>query len=143
MLKIEAELDLKDYKIYRIIDVNINRAREGLRVIEDGARFIFNDKKLTDQIKKVRHNIDIISRRVYPELISARDSDKDVGAKQKEKKRNNLQGLLTANFKRIEEAMRVLEEFSKLISNGAGYKFKQIRFKIYIIEKEIMGKIKK
>ena len=136
-------MELKDYKIYRVIDVNINRAREGLRVIEDGARFIFNDKKLTNQIKKIRHNVDIISRRVYPELISARDSGEDVGASQKEKKRNNLQGLLTANFKRIEEAMRVLEEFSKLISSDAGYKFKQIRFKIYIIETKLMGKIKK
>lgn len=134
---------MKNRELYRIIDANLNRAREGLRVIEDGARFIFNDKKLTGEIGKLRHGLDIISRKVYPELIGARDSVQDVRARQKEKKRKDLEGLFTANFRRIEEAMRVLEEFSKLISSSAGYKFKKIRFRLYIIEKQMMRKVKR
>lgn len=133
---------MNNRKIYRIIDVNLNRAREGLRVIEDGARFIFNDKKLTGQLKKMRHSLSMIAAKVYPEVITARDSAGDVGAGQKEKKREALPGLLLANFRRVEEAVRVLEEFSRLISAAAGYKFKELRFKMYVIEKKIMKKVK-
>ncbi|MFH1238680.1 MAG: thiamine-phosphate pyrophosphorylase [bacterium] len=129
-------------KIYRIIDANLNRAREGLRVIEDGARFIFNDKALTARLKKIRHELSIVAGKVYPKLIGARDSAGDVGASPQEEKRENLSGLLIANFRRVEEAVRVLEEFSRLISEEAGYKFKQIRFKMYVMEKKIMKKVK-
>lgn len=129
-----------DKKIYRIIDANLNRAREGLRVIEDYARFILNDDKLTRKLKRMRQDLAGLSQKVYPELISARASEKDVGAEIREGKRKNLKALTIANFKRIQESIRVLEEFSKLLSSEAGEKFKKLRFRIYVLEKQFYEK---
>jgi thiamine-phosphate pyrophosphorylase len=128
-------------KIYRIIDANLNRAREGLRVIEDWSRFIFNDKTTAPQLKKMRHELSRVTTDIYPELIGGRDSTGDIGASPKENKRPDSRSVLIANFRRVEEAVRVLEEFSKIISAEAGYKFKKIRFRMYTIEKKMIKKV--
>lgn len=127
--------------ILRIIDVNLNRAREGLRVAEDFSRFVMSDQNLTSVIKKERHKIDRITRTVYPRLIYSRDSKNDVFRRTKEPRKKNSFSVVVSNIKRVEESLRVLEEFSKIISAAAGLKFKKIRFKIYDIEKEIVRKI--
>ncbi len=128
-------------KIFRVIDANLNRAKEGLRVIEDVSRFVFDNAATSKKLKAVRHSLDRISMRYYPELLSARDSDNDVGRSPGEKKRADIYALLVANFRRVEEAMRVLEEFSKLISEKAGYDYKKMRYTVYIVEKDMMKKI--
>lgn len=126
---------------YRLLDANLNRSREGLRVIEDVARFLYNDKELCKKLKNLRHNLSKITKSVYPRLVKSRDSKKDVGLSIKEGKRGNLKDILFANFRRVEEGIRVLEEFSRLISADAGDRFKKIRFKVYGIEKEIVTRI--
>jgi len=131
----------KNQNINRVLDANINRAREGIRVLEDVARFIFIDRETTDTLRTCRHALDKSVRKIYPQLLMARDSGDDLGRKFKEAKRNNLQGLIIANFKRVEEAVRVLEEFSKLISARHGSIFKGIRFKMYQAEKKFMKRI--
>lgn len=123
--------------IYRVIDANINRAREGLRVLEDVARFIINDPKATSMLRSSRHMLDRSARRIYPQLIAARDSGDDLGRTFKEPKRKDLTGLTIANFKRVEEAVRVLEEFSKLLGARQGSMFKKIRFTMYQAEKKL------
>lgn len=125
----------KKQNINRVLDANINRAREGLRVLEDTARFIFNDRETTATLRSCRHALDQSVRKIYPQLIKARDSGDDLGRTFKESKRKNLQGLIIANFKRVEEAVRVLEEFAKLITAQHGRIFKSIRFKMYQAEK--------
>lgn len=130
----------KKQNINRVLDANINRAREGLRVLEDAARFIFNDRETTENLRSCRHALDKSVRNIYPQLIKARDSGDDMGRTFKEPKRKNLQGLIIANFKRVEEAVRVLEEFAKLISSRHGSIFKGIRFKMYQAEKKICQK---
>ena len=127
--------------ILRIIDANLNRSKEGLRVIEDFSRFVMSDENLSSVIKKERHEIDRIARTVYPQLISSRDSKNDVFRLIKEPRKKNGFSVVVSNIKRVEESLRVLEEFSKIISVSAGSKFKKIRFKIYDIEKEIVKKI--
>ncbi|MFB0527779.1 MAG: thiamine-phosphate pyrophosphorylase [bacterium] len=122
---------------YRILDANLNRAREGLRVIEDVARFLYNDRELCRKLKNLRHNLSRIARNVYPRLVKSREPEKDVGLSIKEGKRDSLKDILFANFRRVEEGIRVLEEFSRLISADAGDRFKKIRFKVYGMEKEI------
>jgi thiamine-phosphate pyrophosphorylase len=129
-------MDTENKDIYRVLDANINRAREGLRVLEDASRFIFNRPALTLKIRRNRHRLDAAVRQSYPQLIAARDTGSDEGRGFNEKKRSDLSGLVIANFKRVEEAMRVLEEFSKLFSARTGKKFKKIRFDIYAAEKE-------
>ncbi|MFN3966676.1 MAG: thiamine-phosphate pyrophosphorylase [Endomicrobiia bacterium] len=122
--------------IYRILDANFNRAMEGLRVIEDTFRFIYNEKKYFTCIRKIRHQLGEIIKKIYPQLISSRDAKKDNGLKLKEGKRKNINSILVVNFQRVKQAIRVLEEYSKLISADAGMKLKKIRFRVYQIEKD-------
>ncbi|MFQ5866549.1 MAG: thiamine-phosphate pyrophosphorylase [bacterium] len=126
---------------YRLLDANLNRAREGLRVIEDVARFLYNDRELSKKLKNIRHNLSKITSNVYPQLVKSREPEKDVGLTVKEGRRSNLKNIIFANFRRVEEGIRVLEEFSRLISTDAGDRLKKIRFKIYGAEKEIFTRI--
>ena len=41
----------------RIIDANLNRAAEGLRVLEDIARLGLNDASLSERLKTLRHEL--------------------------------------------------------------------------------------
>ncbi len=123
-------------KIYRIIDVNVNRAAEGLRVMEEVVRFVLDNKKYTLQLKGFRARL----RHAIINLLKDRQSSIDVGRKlytEKESKRATIQDIFAANAKRVQEALRVLEEFSKLIDPKLGKTFKEIRFKIYDLEREI------
>ncbi len=127
--------------IYRIIDVNLNRASEGLRVIEDGVRFVLDDLLLTEELKGLRHSLAKIVKATtafsQEELISSRNSQGDVGAELAEEKREKIKEMLKANFKRVEEAERSLEEFGKLLSPLMGEQFRKIRFQTYCLEKKI------
>ena len=134
-------MDIKN--IYRIIDANLNRAREGVRVTEEVARLYFDDAKLSAKFKRLRHELTRVAKRNFDQekLLSFRDSEKDVGANSMgslEKKRADLNSIIQANLRRSEEATRVLEEFGKLISPDSAKSFKRIRFKLYILEQEIL-----
>lgn len=133
-------------KIVRIIDANVNRAVEGLRVMEEVARFVIENKGLTEQLKKLRAKL----RRLAVELQSkaqalhARQALSDVGGKlytESESRRGNIKDVLVANAKRVQEALRVLEEFSKLTQPSAGADFKAIRFKVYELEKALAQRL--
>ncbi len=132
-------------KIYRIIDVNLNRATEGLRVIEDAIRFILNDAHLWEEIRNIRHSLVKTARESssfdFHKLIISRDSQGDVGANFKEEERKGIENLVRANFRRVEEAERSLEEFSKLITPSLSEKFKKIRFQTYSLEKIVEEKL--
>ena len=41
----------------RVVDANLNRTREALRVLEDYARFGLNDRFLTERLKSLRHQL--------------------------------------------------------------------------------------
>jgi len=115
---------------------------EGLRVVEEIARFMLDDKDLTGKIKalrgRVKQGIGLTGK--GDELIGARDSMSDVGKHMypgSEAERSDISRIITSNIKRAEEAARVLEEFGKLESKEAGRVFKAIRFELYTIEKEL------
>ena len=131
----------KQYKINRVIDANINRAKEGLRVCEEIARFILNNRQLTSSLKIIRHDLTSLSTSLVPrdKLLKERSSVKDVGrlVKANELKRGGLDDVFYANIQRVKESIRVLEEFSKLINIKAAIGFKSIRYKIYEIERKI------
>ncbi len=129
--------------IYRIIDANLNRAREGIRVVEEVARFYYNNAKLSSQFKTLRHDLTKVAKKSFDQdlLLSFRDSLKDVGADSMsglEKKRADMHSIVQANLRRSQEAARVLEEFGKLVNPDSARSFKRIRFKLYILEKEIL-----
>jgi len=135
-----------DDKVLRIIDANCNRLMEGLRVVEEIARFMLDDKDLTGKIKalrgRVKQGIELIGE--GDDLIGTRDSMSDVGKHMypgSEAERSDISRIITSNIKRAEEAARVLEEFGKLSNKNAGKAFKSIRFDLYTIEKELTSRL--
>ena len=130
--------------IYRILDANLNRAAEGIRVCEEVARFILNDRRLTAQFRNIRHRIFKISGMLAREkLIIKRNSKRDVGRNllSGELKRFNYQDIFFANMQRVKESIRVMEEFYKLIDRNTVIKLKKIRYRAYEIEKNVAFKL--
>ncbi len=131
--------------IYRIIDANLNRVKEGLRVCEEITRFILDNHKFTALFKKLRHEIDGLARKICPVsvLLKQRKSDCDVGRHNccGELKRGNCKDIFWANIQRVKESLRVLEEFSKLTDPLTAKAFKQLRYKVYEIEKKSFKEI--
>jgi len=122
----------------RILDTNLNRTKEGLRVIEDSARFVFNNEQIYKQLRTIRHKATSFLENKYEQLICERDSIKDIGRKATEDKRADLKNIIIANFKRVEESLRVLEEYSKLIDFDIALNYKELRYGIYQIEKDFI-----
>ena len=117
----------------RLIDANLNRLREGIRVVEDIFRYVYNDKQTALKLKELRH----LSRlENYIELLETRDVKNDVlrSSIKSEQNRTDLYSILIANFKRAQESSRVLEEFCKLISIKDSENFKYIRYELYNLE---------
>jgi len=125
-----------ELKKLAVIDANINRVGEGLRVIEDWARFIMREESLTAQIRKLRHGLWKVVEKTYPEIIKGRDTSNDMFSENKEMKRKKAQDIPKASFNRVKEGLRVLEEMGKLISSDASLKFKKMRFEAYNIERK-------
>jgi len=134
-------------KATRILDANFNRGREGLRVVEDIVRFVLDDADLASRIKTMRHEVTSLVQQLPLDesgLLSARDSEGDVGADidcASEDLRLDLSQIATANIRRSQEAMRVLEELSKLYNTSVASRFKKLRFQLYGLEKEITQKL--
>lgn len=124
---------------FRLIDANLNRLREGLRVVEDIMRYIYDEAKIAKELKKLRHQV----RWEHPELLKSRNVDGDVLKKStsSEQQRENLKAIVTANIKRAQESARVLEEILKLEDIKVSEHFKNIRYQLYILEKSILEKI--
>ena len=129
-------------RFLRILDTNLNRCKEGLRVVEDTCRFVFCDENLYKKIRKIRHLSSKYLTEQYEQLLSARDSIKDSGRKAKEQSRENLKNIVIANFKRAQESLRVLEEYSKIINFDIALKYKALRYEVYNIEKKMLLKYK-
>ena len=100
----------------RIIDVNINRLTEGLRVVEEIVRFEFEDKKLLTSIRQIHNRLTRTIKNYRKVIIQFRKSETDLGRSDKfdKLKRQNLSDVLFANLKRAQEAARVLEEIIKI-----------------------------
>lgn len=122
-------------ELFRVVDANLNRLKEGIRVIEDIARYVHNDKSLSTALKTLRHQC-----RIEPleSLLASRDSVNDVlrPTMQSEMNRTDLRSILIANYKRGQESARVLEELYKIVEPVLSERFKQIRYELYTLEKE-------
>src|SRR4029077_8593563 len=108
------ELRYSESSVWRLLDANANRAREGLRVVEDTARFILAQPQASSALRQLRHRLDELVRKHYGTLLQHRDVDNDTGRKNLSKRHpGGIPTLLAANFKRCEEALRVLEEYGR------------------------------
>jgi thiamine-phosphate pyrophosphorylase len=122
--------------VLRLLDANLNRAREGLRVAEDTARFVRNDEKTYRRLRSLRHDLQSITASRYRILVSGRNSEADSGRRMKEGGRSTIADVVAANLRRAQEAVRVLEEYSKVFGPSAAPEFKKIRFQLYVEEKK-------
>ncbi|HIN83880.1 MAG TPA: thiamine phosphate synthase [Phycisphaerales bacterium] len=113
--------------VQRILDANINRAAEGMRVLEDISRFKLNNQELSTKIKSCRHAL-----RSVKTSTEFRDVANDVGttiSTPQEGCRNSMHDIATAAGNRCAEALRVIEEFLKLSDNQS--EIEQIRYEMY------------
>ena len=128
--------------MFRLIDANLNRLSEGLRLLEDVARFILNDAALSSRLKALRHDLLVKTESFQKTLLTARDSEGDVTAFSKESlSRSDVNDVVTANARRVTESLRVLEEFYKLIDRKTSARFSRLRFRVYEIERKVSGRI--
>lgn len=125
-----------DPKVVRLVDANLNRLKEGVRVIEDIARYHDDNGPLSLKLKNLRHQCRIDEK--YLELLSSRDSINDVlrPSTKSEMNRANIKDILIANYKRAQESARVLEEVTKIWDGELAERFKNIRYELYALEKE-------
>ncbi|TLD82272.1 thiamine-phosphate pyrophosphorylase [Helicobacter sp. MIT 05-5293] len=134
-------METKDnLQIGRVIDANLNRLKEGIRVIEDTLRYFHNDAPLALSLKSLRHQVKVSDSSL---LLAYRDIRNDVSKRSiaDELERDNIAHLVIANFKRAQESARVLEEYLKLDNTwGDTHLFKTLRYELYDLEKQYVEK---
>jgi thiamine-phosphate pyrophosphorylase len=126
----------------RILDASANRAREALRVLEDYTRFALSDVFLSAQLKQLRHDLaQALGLLPASMLLEARDTLHDVGttiSTEQEWQRPSLQAVVKANAKRLQEALRSLEEFGKVVAVEFAQQIEKIRYHSYTLERAIV-----
>lgn len=130
----------------RMLDANINRVSEGLRVLEDIARFSLCNELLTKKLKTVRHFTRKSIAGAALNLIEYRDSEGDIGPGVSEgmevENKRNLRELTAANFKRVQEAFRTVEEGLRVLGeNDLSRDYEKNRYLTYSMEKEFMSNL--
>lgn len=127
--------------LFRILDASGNRCREGLRVVEDAVRFQLDDALLSRELKEIRHLLTTTLRQLgQAQWISSRDVTHDVGARSdlaSERDRGSLLDVLRAAMKRVEESLRSLEEYSKLIDADLSSRITGCRYRFYNVERAL------
>ena len=123
--------------VLRILDANLNRAREALRVLEDLARFQRDDAALAASLKDARHRLDREARARARELLAARDAAADVGkdGDLPVAAPRPLGDVASANLKRAQEALRSIEEVAKGRYPSMARTAHALRYRLYEIEK--------
>jgi thiamine-phosphate pyrophosphorylase len=126
----------------RIVDANGNRAAEGLRVLEDVARFLLDDATLGETAKTLRHAV----RSAIPaHAVAERDTAGDVGTAitaPGEMERADVVALVRANAARVAEALRAGEEAAKLAGLGAtAAALENARYGTYRLESAVLARL--
>ena len=115
----------------RMLDAAFNRAREAVRVLEDVYRFGRDDRDAQRILKRIRHRLSAFERPRALRFLAARDSVRDVGRKDDLSARAGLGDVAGANFKRLEEALRTIEESDPALRAAAS----GLRFDAYEAER--------
>jgi thiamine-phosphate pyrophosphorylase len=129
----------------RIIDANLNRIGESLRLLEDLARLLLNDAHLAKQLKALRHELEVRELSAKKQLLQARNAEGDVGINieaPEQAEGRELTATVMANTRRAQQSLRVIEELAKIPSiKLEPEKFKRARFSLYTIERDLISKI--
>ncbi|MBN1553871.1 MAG: thiamine phosphate synthase [Phycisphaerae bacterium] len=128
-------------EIYRILDANFNRAREALRVIEDCGRFVLNDPAITAMAKHFRSDLKVLLDALpHAELVVSRDTPGDLGrdiTSKTEPAREDIEDVATAACKRLTEALRTVEEYTKIIAPVKALELERMRYDAYTLEQRL------
>ena len=128
-----------DIRIGQIIDANLDRAREGLRVLEDWARFGIGRDDLVVKLKNFRQ---LLGKHHLKEYKYSRNYTRDtsIGLSHSEQlKRTSISSLISANSARVQEALRVIEEYSRNINIELSSLSSKIRYEIYELEIKLIN----
>jgi thiamine-phosphate pyrophosphorylase len=128
----------------RILDAALNRARESLRVLDDYARFALNDRILTEDVKSLRHDLAAAGEQLPKRhLLAFRDTGNDVGTRLEapaEYRRETPNHVASVNLKRLQEALRSIEEYGKIHGASFARAIEQIRYRAYTLEQAICSR---
>jgi thiamine-phosphate pyrophosphorylase len=128
---------------WRVLDAAANRAREGLRVLEDFARFSLDDTHLTTRLKQLRHKLAALEQRLLGDAaVRFRNTPHDVGTRIHtafESTRESEADVVRANARRVQEAVRTLEEFGKRIDSHAAALVGDVRYQAYTLEQALLS----
>jgi len=125
----------------RILDANLNRLNEALKLIEDISRFTTRDRILLTKIRQIRQELLSVKKALpWTRFIKYRDSQHDPGRRISfdSTPRHSITDIVISNFTRAKESSRVLEEVLKAVYPNISKKIKKIRFLIYDIEKSMI-----
>ena len=131
---------MSSHPVERLLDANANRAAEGLRALEDVARFLLDDGGTAAALKELRHGV----RAALPAgAVSWRDAGGDVGEQVKagdEGVRAGPLAVVRANAARVQEALRALEEGLKL-AGGPWQAAEAARYRCYRLESDLLARL--
>lgn len=126
----------------RIIDANLNRAREALRVMEEFARFGLDDATLCGAFKQSRHDlVAAVPAAIRVLLAESRNTGGDVGRKvrtESEYRRPDEFAVVQAAAKRLGEALRAIEEYAKTIDPSMAEGVEALRYQSYELEGRLL-----
>lgn len=129
--------------VLRVIDAAANRAGEALRVVEDYARFLLDSASLMQICKELRHELTAaLATFSQEQRLAARDTAHDVGTDittASEMIRSSPSDVANANCRRLQESLRSLEEFAKLIDPGIAGRCEQLRYRSYELQKSLVA----
>jgi thiamine-phosphate pyrophosphorylase len=125
----------------RIVDANFNRAAEGLRVVEEYCRFVLADRHLTGLAKGIRHDLVLaLAPLASATRLAARETLADPGTSlgdYRSVEQWSLELVATANLKRVEQALRAIEEYVKPLHREASPLVESLRYRTYTLAKAI------
>ncbi|MEM9295592.1 MAG: thiamine phosphate synthase [Planctomycetota bacterium] len=130
----------------RLLDANANRAAEAARTLEDAARFLLDDARLSGGLKSLRHDL-TAALRALPPLEGSRSAATDVGAEiatPGEARRDSTYDVASAAAQRLQQALRVLEEFAKASAGAApeaSRELEQLRYRAYDLGRDVLVRL--
>ena len=127
--------------ILRVLDANLNRAQEGLRVCEDLLRFCLERPDCVRRFRRLRHALATAARHLpgtVHDRLNARDSTRDAGRRFRAGQVRSIEHLLLINLQRTKEALRVLEEACRLVAPKYSQAFQRLRFQTYELERRVL-----
>lgn len=125
-------------KGWRALDANLNRIAEGLRVIEEYSRFGEPQPELAGELRRLRHDVRTLGERLDEpgRLLQARAAA-DFGAAYVEGAHADPAAVRAANWKRVQEGLRVLEEFLRWLVPALAPEAKVLRYRAYELERRV------